>query len=385
MKKFFIGAGRGAVAVLAAAAIAAPMVSFAAYFNAGRMVNVGAAQAVDQNAYVAGASVAFAAPVTGDLLAAGGSVTISSKVTQDIMVAGGNVTIAGASAEDLRAVASNLTVESALSGELVAAGAQIMVTPDTTIAKDSYLRGSAITFDGTEAGNLDVAGNTVVIGGAVDGNLKIMARKVTIASGAVVRGNLDYTAPQPAAIAAGAQVMGATTFHQAAAASASAGLFDWLGPFAALFTLGLILKFLMVLFAAYLVWYIFRTDAIAIIEGAGRHFWKSVLRGFIFVVAVPAAVIVALITVVGVVAGVIAALAYAALMVLSFPVAVLVVSSFAMKRRSDLRWYHILLGGVIAAIAVLIPYIGWLAYLVVWLASTGSLLAVVGRKFARQG
>lgn len=383
MKKLIVGA-RAVAVVAAIAAAVLPLASFAAYFNAGKAVDVGGTQAINQNAYMAGGTVTVTAPVTGDLLAAGGTVIISSKVTGDIMAAGGTVIITGASAQDLRAAAGNLTVGSALSGELVAAGAQVTVTPDTTVAKDSYIRASAVTWNGDEKGNLDVAGNSVVIAGTVEKNLTIKAgQNVTIAQGAVIKGNLDYAAPVKATIADGAQILGTTTFHQSAAPAAAASPVSWLGPFAALFTLWLLLKLLMVLLLVYLIWYIFRNDSVAMIEGATRHFWKSLLRGFIFLVAVPVAVIIALITVVGIMAGAIAALLYAALLVLSCPVTVLVVSSLVMKRRTSLRWYHVLLGAVIIEIVLLIPFVGWIAYFIVWLASFGALLAVVGKKFAK--
>lgn len=380
MKNLIVGAG-----VVAAVAMAAvPFATIAAYFNAGKAVDVGAAQAINQNAYVAGGTVTFGAPVTGDLLAAGGTVILSSKVTGDIMAAGGTVIMTGATAQDIRAAAGNLTVGGVLSGELVAAGAQVMVTPDTTIAKDSYLRGAAVTFNGNEKGNLDIAGNTVTIGGTVGGNLTVNAsQNVTIAPGAVIKGNLEYTAPTKITIPDG-QVLGTVTFHEAPApATATPGAAGWFGSLGIIFTFWFIAKFLMLLLVTYLIWYLLRNEALAMVEGATRRFGGSLLRGFIFLVAVPVAIVIALVTVVGMLAGGIAALIYAALITLTCPVNVLTVSSLVMGGRTNLRWYHILLGAAITEIIFLIPFVGWLAYFIVWLASFGALVAVMGRKFAQ--
>lgn len=377
MKKLIVGVG-----VLAVAALM-PLVTFAAYFNAGKTVDIGASQAVDQNAYVAGGTVTVSAPVAGDLLAAGGTVFVSSKVEGDIEAAAGTLIMTGITAQDVRVAGGNVTVGGAIAGELAAAGGQLSVAPSTTIAKDSYLRGAAVAFSGDEAGNLDVAGSQVVIAGTVEKDLTITAAKsVTIAKGAIVKGNLDYTSPVAATVEPGAEIAGTTTFHQAAA-PAKAEHQGWLGPFAALFTFLALMKFLTGLAVAYLLWYVFRKDAVAMLHEATSRFWPSLLRGFVFLVAVPVAVIVAFVTIVGGMVGVIAALAYAALLLLGVPASVMFASSLLMKCRTDLRWYHLLFGAVVLALVALIPFIGWLACFIVWLAAFGATLAVLGRRFAR--
>ncbi len=371
MKRATLGWGVGLVAIVL------PLISSAAYFQAGKAVNI-AAQGVNDNAYVAGGAVTIAAPVSGDLFAAGGTIFVSSKVSQDVMMIGGTVIVSGSSAQNFRVAGGNVTIGSIINGELVGAAGNFTITPDTTIAKDAYLAGGAVTFNGHESGNLNIAGGSVIIGGTVDGNLKITATKdVTIASGAVIKGNLEYTAPKEASVESGAQVLGTTTFHEAAASKAAVG---WL---AGIFTLGLLLKFLMTLLLAYLIWYIFRKDALALLEESITHFGKSLLRGFIFLVAVPIAAIIAFVTIIGAGLGGIVGVIFAALAMLALPATILVVSSLILKRRAELKWYHILLGAVVLQIAALIPFIGWIACFIVWLASFGGLLAVLGRKFQR--
>ncbi len=376
MKKLVVG--------FAVVAGIVPLVSLAAYFNAGRVVDMGASQAVNDNAYVAGGNVTVSSPIGGDLLAAGGTVFVSGNVKKDIMAIGGTVIFSGATAENLRAAGGTITVGSAVSGELVAAGGQIMVTPDTTVAKDSYLRGGTVTWNGNETGNLDIGGGAVTIGGTIDKNLTITATKsVTIAPGAIIKGNFDYTAPAEATVKSGARILGTTTFHRASTPADVAHRAGWFGMLFGFLAFWAIAKFLMVLLLAYLLWYLFRKDAVAIMEEATSRFGKSLLRGFLFLVAVPIAVIIAFITVLGTMLGVVAGLVYVAFVILASATAVLTVSSLVMKRRTDLRWHHILLGAVILTIAAVIPFIGWIAYFIVWLASFGALLAVAGGKFRR--
>jgi hypothetical protein len=54
-----------------------------------------------------------------------------------------------------------------------------------------------------------------------------------------------------------------------------------------------------------------------------------------------------------------------------------------MRKRTDLRWYHILLGAAVAQIVMIIPIVGWLAYFIVYLSSFGALLGVLRSRFAR--
>ncbi len=373
MKKIIIGMGL--------AAFLLPAISFAAYFNANKMVVINPDQAINENAYIAGGNVMASGAVNGDLLAAGGTVSISGKVTQDIMAAGGTILMTGISAQDVRVAGGNLMIGGILSGELAAAGGQVTVTPDSRIAKDSYLRGGTVTFSGDEAGSLDVGGGTVYIYGTIEKDLKVQStQKLVIGSGAIVKGNLEYSAPTEATIEAGAQVLGETTFHKIEPAKQSGN--RW-GPLAGFLSFWWLAKFFMILAVTYVLWYVWRKDMIDVITESTSHFWREMLRGFVFLVAVFAAIIVAFISMIGAMVGVVAALFYISLIIISCAVTIIVVSSLIMRRRTDLRWYHILLGAAVAQIVMIIPVVGWFAYFIVYLASFGALLGVLRHRFAR--
>ena len=375
MKKILIGAG---VAV-GWAAVLTPFLASAAFMQGASSMLVTPADAPAGNAYVVGGTVTVTAPIGGDLLAAGGTVLVSGKVQQDIMVAGGTINITGASAQDVRVAGGNITIGGKFSGEIAAGGGQVMILPDTTIANDSYLAGGTVTFAGNEAGNLTLFGGDVRIDGAVTGNVIVKSSgKVTIGSHAVIKKNFEYTASSPAVVESGAQVLGQTVFHQAAAAST-----NQTAPriFIGFLTGWLAIKFLAVLAAAYLLWYLRRNDALGAMDASRSHFWRELLRGFSFLILVPIAVIIALITVVGAIPAIVALLVYITALVLASPFAVIFTASLLRKDRAGLAWYHILLGSLILSIAALIPFVGWLACFIVYLASLGGLLTVIKARF----
>jgi len=153
--------------------------------------------------------------------------------------------------------------------------------------------------------------------------------------------------------------------------------------FAGIFSILLFVKTLATLVFAYLLWYTMRKDVVAAVVQATSHFGRELLRGFIFLVVAPAAIIVAFITVIGFLPGIAAGLLYAALLILATPITIILVASLFMKRRTDLRWYHILLGAAVLLVVGFVPFLGWLAVFVVYLAALGALLNVLRLKFRR--
>ena len=366
---------------MGACSLLVPALSFAAYINIGKNPDVGPLQIIQDNAYVAGGTATISGPVSGDLVAAGGTVFISGKITHDILAAGGTINISGASAEDVRIGGGTLIIGGNFSGELMAAGGTVTVTPDAQITKDSYVGAGTLAFDGNEAGSLTMSGGNIQVNGTIGKNLIIKkAGTVTIGAGAVIKGNFEYSAPSEAVIDSGAHIFGTTTFHKTENtasnnASGSAFLFG-------LFTLWVLWKIIAILIMTYIVWYVWKKDAIEMASEATSHFGRSLLRGFLFAVAVPVAIILTFITIFGALVGIFGIFAYVTLLILAAPAMVIFASSFIMKK-TDLRWYHLLLGAVIIEVVRIIPFIGWIVSSAVYLAALGALLGILRSKFRR--
>lgn len=362
-------------------ALALPAVSFAASINAGQVISVAGTKPAVGNAYAVGGTVTATSEISGDLAAAGGTVLASGKINGDLLVAGGTINIFGVSAEDGRVAGGNLTIGGNFSGELLVGGGQIVVTPDTSIAKDSYLAGGSIAFSGKEAGNLELNGGAIYFDGTVNGNLLIRSSdKVTIGPHAVIKGSLEYTAPAAATIESGAKITGTPVFHQK---EARAGARQSRPAMLGVFTAWWFIKLLMSLTAAYLLWYIFRRDSVSILEDAFVRYGKSLLRGFAFMVLMPIAAIIACFTVIGIIPGMIAFFAYVAVLILASPLAVLFAASLLLRGKTDLLWYHILLAAVVLALVRLIPFVGWIIGALIYLGALGALTAALRGKFAR--
>lgn len=368
------------VALAALIALSLPALSFAAYLKADKTIVIDQSVPIAQNAYVAGADVSVSAPVQGDLMAAGANMRISSQVSQDLFVAGGTVILSG-SAQDARVVGGTLLVGGAYSGELMAAGGQINVGQGTTIAKDSYIAGGSVDFSGTEQGNLTIAAGTAYVNGTVHGNLIVHARQsVRFGSNAVIDGTVEYTSPEAATVDAGAKITGAVTYHPVAPQenkyqalrSSPETIAKIAGFISVAVFLAWIAKFLVVLAAAYAFWFALRAETGDMVKRAGTQFWKSLFVGFIVLVTLPIAALIACATIIGAIPGIIGFLVYAVLLVAAMPMAGIITGSFLFKRRADLAWYQIALGVFAFMLIKLIPFIGWLAWFVLYVISLGA-------------
>lgn len=357
-------------------ALVLPVAAFAAYLKTGDSVSLNSAETLENNVYVAAGSVTVPSVIKGDLLAAGGTLLISGRVNRDIFAVGGTINIIGGSAEDARIVGGNIMISGVFGGEVMVAGGQVLVTPDATIAKDSYFAGGNLNFEGNAAGNLHLYGGNVYINGVIGKNLVVRAEKITIGPNAVIKGNIDYSAYSEAAIEAGAQIIGTKTFHRIENVAEGKAAVKALFPIAlfGFMTFWWMAKVVMVLVAAYLVWFFFKQETEKILADVLSHFGKALLRGFVFAVVAPVAVIIALVSVVGIIPAIIAALLYSAIIILSTPLAGLLTVSLLIKGQVHLKWYHVILGVAVISVAHYIPFIGWIACLIVYLASLGGLI-----------
>ncbi len=303
----------------------------AALLHVGKNVTVNSPTAMNDNVYVAGGNVEVSAPVNGDLIAAGGTLFLGGAVSRDILAAGGRVTLTGPSAEDARVAGGDVTIGGAYSGEIMAAGGQVTVTQEAKVAKDSYVAGGNITFNGSEAGTLHLAGKTVYVNGTIQKNLIVRGGQITIGPHAVINGNFNYFAPQEATVEDGARIAGTKTFHKIT------GLAKGPGFFVAFFAFGWFVKFLIMLTAAYLLWYVLRTKTVLIVQRATSGFGRELLRGFAIFVLLPVGAIILCITVIGALAGVAGLLVYALLLAISAPISGILTASLLLKRRTDLR------------------------------------------------
>jgi len=370
-------AGSAVASAFAIVALAVPAAAFVS--RSGQTVVV--TQAIQDDLYVAGGSVATNAPVEGDVVAAGGSVDLRGVVGGGVLAAGGKVTVSGAVGRGVRAAGGTLTLASRINGDAVLAGGVVQVTPAAQIGRDLVVQGGSVTVSGTVARNALISGRMVVVDGAIRGNAEIQANRIVLLPTARIGGKLSYFADVPLELHQGTQVVGGTVQMAppsepawARAAPFGAGARFWKG----LVEAAVLLIIGIVAFGAS------PRGVTTVIMEIRQRFVRTLIFGFFLMVVVPLAAMLLLFTVVGIPIAVIAMLLYLATLYpsLAFTAAwvghsLLSLIPRPVKPAPD-QW-GIVLGVVVLVALFAAPYAGLAIRLLALFVGFGALWATVWR------
>lgn len=353
---------------------------------------------VQEDIYVFGGTINIDAPVFGDIWCAGGTVMVNDTVHGDLVMAGGNIYVRGAVLDDVRAAGGTMTISGAIAGDLLIAGGTVTVEPNANIGGDMVMSGGTVTLGSTVMGKLKAAagvlnfngsvgkdlefnGGEIHLNGSVVGPAVIAASKITLGGNAVLHGNVRYWTDR------GEFDFGSALQNGAAAA------FDpslrkqferpdskWLG-FATFFGVlwYLIASFILLWLGQWLFSNTFqKASRTAFLESI-----HSLGYGFLYFAAVPVAIVLLFITVVGIPVGLIALFFYILFLVLANIITVLVAAHW-INGRKNYQWKPIQLVAVSLGLLVLlhivgsIPFVGWVIQAVLVMMAFGAILDNTG-------
>ena len=191
-------------------------------FRTGRDVIIPTGQTVQGDLYAAGTTVTVDGNVTGDVNAAGGTLILRGQVSGSVNAAGGTVEISGPVGGAIRAAGGTVRVSSSVGRDLVVAAGSVMLEPSATVAGDLAGGVGTLQLAGTVNGRVLAGASDMQVSGTVKGSLQVNAQRLTVASGANIGGDLDYTSYKQASIDPGARIAGKVTQHQPPSESTSA-------------------------------------------------------------------------------------------------------------------------------------------------------------------
>ena len=331
------------------------------------------------NVYTAGGAVTVTSNVTGDLVAAGGNVLVQGDVEEDLMAGGGTVIVNGKVGGDIRIGGGNVTITAAVGGDVLAGGGTITLANSAQVSGDLVLGGGAVLVDAPIAGDVRIGGGSVNINSRIGGDVIIEAdQELVFGSKSVITGKIKYRGVKEAVIEEGAQIS-EIEFSKLARKGGAKGAVGGIAG-AVVWTIGMIIAGLLLL-------KFFRRRVRTVVDRAFDRPWLNLGIGFLFAVALPVAGVILLITIVGV---------YAALILFAWlGLIYLVVSVIAamflgatilrwLKKSEGLRWTTLVLGAVLLMILKFIPFVGWLACLVIWLIAFGATLRTVKERIIEE-
>jgi cytoskeletal protein CcmA (bactofilin family) len=287
--------------------------------------------------------------VPGDAILAGGDVNFSGSAGGDYLGAGGQQTIGGRIHGSLRAAGGEIHVTGTVDRNATVAGGHVELDYSAAVARNVYLFGGTVQAKGAVQGSLLAAGGNVFLDGPVGRDVEISAGELRLGPRAQIAGNLRYRVPpSKVRIDPAARVAGTTT-----ALPVRRGP----GTFRVLWTLGFLVA--GAVFVALLPR--FAGDAADILQ---LRPGGAALFGIGWLILVPIAICIALITIIGIPLGLLVLAIYAILLYLG-RVAValwagrLILGARAPAGRQGLI-LNFLVGGLVLIILGIVPLVGWL-------------------------
>lgn len=354
-----------------------PLVAQASVFQVGQAVTIPKEQYEPQNMYLAGREVTVLTTAQKDLVAGGGDVIVNGPVYGSVLAAGGTVNVLQDVQGSVRVAGGQVAVSGHVGGDILAAGGTVTVLSGSVVSGDVIAMGGTVDIEGTVNGQVHVYGGTVTINGLVGGAATVKAMKaLTFGEHAVMGGTLEYTAPKEATIASGAKLGDKVTFTSSGKEAQSirtgfaAGLFAVLGFL-------IIVKAIATAITALAAAWAFPKVAFALSNEFVEHFWKAVLTGFITLIVIPVACLVLALTAIGIYFALVLLLLY----VLSLIVAGVTMCIFTgallskwIMKSLTVDWKWILLGTLVVFLVWLVPFVGWIVDLVLFLAALGVVI-----------
>ena len=363
-----IGAG-----FLLGALMIVPVVALAAEFRAAEQISLPATQSIKDDLYIAGGAVTSAGNVSGDVVAGGGNVLVSGTVGADLTAAGGTVTVLADVADDVRVAGGNILIQGKVGDDLLVGGGQIQVG-GSGIGGDVAIGGGTVRIEAPVGGSIKIGGGEVYLNAPVGGNVEFMGDTLTLGSGAVISGNLIYSAPKKATIEEGAVVRGETKYTESkdARGAAKSGL-------AAILSLALLGTLLSQFACALLFGLVFRRYTMMLVENAVTRPLLEIGRGLVVLIVLPVASILLFFTLIGVPLGVLGLLSLVVILLCAWIMVPIILGSIVYRKLSkslayEVSWKTILLGTALYVLLGLVPIIGGLAQFALILLTLGVML-----------
>lgn len=361
-----------------------PVVSNAAELKAQRDYTLQKNETVESDMYIAAQTNVVAGAVKGDLVVAGANVLITGNVEQDLLAAGGTVEVLGEVGDDIRAAGGTITIGKTVGGDIMVAGGVVHIISGAMVEGDVIVAGGQVIIDGAVKGSVKVSAGEVAINGTVGKDVSIRSdKRFAIGRDAKIIGNLWYRSANAVEMAEGATIQGETKFEKVerpvrADERARAAMAGAIGAMA-------LIKLLIMLAATIVGVLLFKKTAHVLVKTTADNFGRELVRGFVVLVVIPAAILFAMISILGIGLGIAVALVYVlavlvAKVLTGIFLGALLVKLIKKSKEYEVNWQTASIGVVALELIWLVPILGWVFAFVLFLASLGSVSFMLYQK-----
>lgn len=326
--------------------------------------------------FVAGGTVSLNKPITGDLIAAGGNVDVGAEIGGDAVVAGGNVRLGAPVRQGLYAAGGRVSVNATVQRNARIVGGNVEIGPQGRIAGNVTIGGGEVRISGAIDGYLHAGGGHVLIDGSVGGDVEAGSGAIELGPNARINGRLRYASRDELKRDPGAEVKGGIErFSPRAAWPVPSDMQERAGRGA-----GWVWSFGLMVIAAILVAAL--PGVYTGVSATLRARWAlALLVGFVALVCIPVAALIAMFTLVGVPLALAAIALYLALLLAGYVSAGIAAGELALQRfqaahAAQTGWR--VAAGVLGMLAISLlgrlPWIGGLVVFAAMLLGIGALL-----------
>lgn len=343
-------------------------------FHSGTNVTISRQKPIHQTVFAAGRTVNIDNEVYGDVFCAGQTVTVSGTIHGDVICAGQSVHVTGKVDGDVRLAGQTVTLGASVAGNATIAGQDFVLESVGSVAGDVSVGSTDATLNGSVGRDLAVGGDSATVTASVGRDVRGSVNTLTLASGARVAGNIDYTSKNNLKKSSGAVVNGSVhrSEPQESSKSKHGAVFGFgLGWFA--------YWFVAMLLTAMVIALLFPQMLHKVTDKATPRPWKALLVGFLASLAAPAIFVLLALTVVGIPLAFLAGIFWFVVLTLSGPIFGYYLGR-VMLRDSKQPLLIMLLGATVLLLLYFIPVVGVIALLAaVWLGSGMLLLEIFER------
>ncbi len=362
--------------------------------------------------YAFGENVTVDGLIEGDLVAGAYEVYTNGEVTESQNVFAYKLHHTGTVGNSLRAFVNTAVIDGQVGRSLMLFGYDSHIGKGAVIKRDVNIYGYTTRVEGRVGGDVKIRGDRIFISGEIDGDVDLEGEQITISPPAVIKGNLTYCCAKKVEIdtAAGVRILGETRSVQPVCETEEEDE-EKSGAFKT--TVLQISKLLAAFLFGIIVIYLFRKYAQESFKQLRTRFGVAAATGFLSLIILIVAVLILVVSAVFLIVGLVLIsgnLAPVGALVLALSILMVPITSFATVSGGIIFYSgkilfallvgflllrvfkpdpamlsktQLLLGLIVLTLLFLIPYLGFLVYILVTIIGAGGI--VLGIKNCRPG
>jgi len=231
----------------------------------------------------------------------------------------------------------------------------VQVLPKSVISGNVSVASGRAVIDGEVMGELRGVVGELILNGTIHGDIDVTADSVTVGPDAVLNGSFVYSSPNQAVIFSGAKILGDVAFTEVDTRSRAERFLP------TLWGTWVFIKLIVLMVSALVMQGIFRSISNSFAERALHTPVRSAVRGFLFLIGVPAALVLTALTVIGIPFLILGISVYTILLILAYFFSPIILGSIVVKfvynkTEIPVHWKSIALG---VCLVVLFGFWGW--------------------------